>query len=116
MKSFTLKFYGKEKHDKQYCMKIYHEIVERHGITDIIYYDDYEAHVGFHLNGLFIHDNYNEIIQLYKKKSINKDKRVFWYFKDLPESETIAWLKYCHKRQNEYNVLEQSKERFIFKS
>lgn len=103
MKSFTLKFYGKEKHDKQYCMKIYNEIIDKHGITDIIYYEDYEKLVGFHLNGLFQHNSYMELIQLYKKKSINKDKRVYWHFEDLIEDRTIFWLKYCHKRQNEYN-------------
>lgn len=102
MKSGTIKFYIKEKHNKDECMKIYKEIVEKHGITEIIYYDDYEASVGYHLNLIFRYDKYNELIQLYKKKSINKDKRVYWHFADLPEERMIFWIKYCHMRQNQY--------------
>lgn len=103
MKSYTIKFYGKEKHNKEHCMKIYNEIIERHKITDIIYYEDYEVNVGFHLNGLFTYHCYMELVQLYKKKSINKDKRVYWHFADLIEDRMIFWLKYCHMRQNQYN-------------
>lgn len=104
MKSFTIKFYGKERHDRAKCLNIFHEICEEHGVTNILIFHDSEASVGYHINGIFKHHNYKLLLKLYKLKSIDKDKRVYWHFSDISEEELVFWLKYCIMRENQYNA------------
>lgn len=108
MKSFTIKFYGKDKHEEDVCKLIYNEIVQKHGITDILIFNDYETNVGYHINGIFNHDNYRDLLMEYKIKSDKKDKRVYWHFRDIPDNEITIWLKYCIKRDNDYKIKQEN--------
>lgn len=102
MKIFTLKFYGETRHNETACLQIYQEIIDKHDITNILRFHDSESNVGYHINGVFHFDHYIKLLKLYKIKSPQKDKRVFWWMQDATEKETINWLKYCILRENQY--------------
>lgn len=106
-KAFTFKFYQKEiKFDYEKAKAKMDAILydNKEILQNIEIYDDYEKTIGYHFNGTLQSTSCITFLRKYKLKGPQKDRTVFMFMKDLPQSEMPHWKTYCLKRQCECNV------------
>ena len=101
----------KLRHDEKYVVDMFKEILQKHDkiITFMEYQLDYDPdhtldnkpHIGtgLHINMTFKSTSYKTLLKLYTNDNPDKDKRCYWYMKDLPNIDAfIAWDYYKKER------------------
>lgn len=91
------------RHNAHYVRDLFYEILVKHMkiIKYINWEYDYESTTGVHINMTFQSSSYKTLLKLYKNDNDSKDPRVFWFMKDIEDTDQfIDWISYISMRKN----------------
>lgn len=99
-KKATLKFYGEERFDHEYCVGILKEFLADKDVLYTKVYYDYAKVNGFHFNFPLKSYSYKNLRSKYVDAGPKKDKRLYLWMRDIEDTDQFCdWITYCGMRQ-----------------
>lgn len=83
-------------------LRTFHEILDKHKsiLPYIKYWLDFDDKIGIHVNILFYSSSYKTLLDLYNNDNPKKVKHLFWYMKDLLDTQqTVDFVTYAYMRE-----------------